>query len=158
MKRKVTSRADVVGWLHWRAAFVLLLSTFLCTAAFSQKGDSQQEFGDLSSITWKTSTEFTTAISQEQARTDLVLAEPDLPAADRSLFLGYKRLLAYVHADVLAGAPVQDAIEANYLKVLKEATQDPALKQLPENSLSALIPTLVETLAAVPLAAPASAQ
>ncbi len=158
MTRKVTSRSFAAGWFVNQAMLVLLISIFFCSAAFSQNAGIQQELGDLSSISWKSQSDLNAAIAHEQAKMDVMLAAPNLPLTDRSIFLCYQRLAGYVQADVQAGTPVHDAIENNYVKVLKEATLEPDLKHLPDHSLSALIPGLVEALTELQVAAPAAAQ
>lgn len=80
---------------------------------------------------------------------DDLLSIPDLPQADRSLYLTYKRLLTYLEADVQAGTPVDQSLVKNFDKVVAAAPNDADLKHLPENGLITLLPGLLEALTGV---------
>lgn len=146
MERIITSLSIWAKRTAGKGMFALLFFAFFSATTFSQNIDFKQVFGDLSSVSWKAAPDLNAAIGQERTKMDVMLAAPDLPLTDRSIFLCYQRLLDYVQADVQGGAAVDEAMGSNYEKVLNEAPQDPDLKHLPDYGLSSLIPGLVEAL------------
>lgn len=152
MKRNCTSLPFLAKQMVSAGIFTLLLLAFPGIAAFGQNADPLDDIGDLSSVKWKTQSDLSQTIVQEQVRIDAVLADPNLQLPDRSLLMSYHRLLGYVNADVQGGMPVHEAVTTNYEKVLTEAETDPDLKNTPPGSLFTLIPGIVEMLTEVPVA------
>lgn len=136
---------------------LLVLGLLFTTSVLSQKADGLQELGNLTGQDWKPTPDLNTAIATEQAKIDGMLAAPALPAADRSLFLCYQRMLSYVQAEIMGGNAVDAAILTSYEKVLVDAATEPDLKQLPPHGLSAMVPELLEALTVLPVAVPAQA-
>lgn len=152
MKKTTTSYLFwVKRAIHRGMSFFLFLFLF-GTAALAQNSNSLDEIGDLSTVKWKSQSDFDQSIVQEQGRVDALLAAPNLQAPDQALYLSYHRLLGYVNKDVQSGMPVLEAVTTNFDKVLTEAETDPDIKNMPPGSLFTLIPGLVEMLTEVPVA------
>lgn len=134
--------------------FGLTALLLLANLAFAQNFDPNVNvLGDLSTQTWKSSVDLNTALSAEIVHADISLSTPDLQAADKALFLAYKRLVEYVQADVQA-ARVDKTILESYQRVLTESLNEPALKELPVDVFLTLLPGLVEVLTATPQVVP----
>jgi hypothetical protein len=129
-------------------AFVLFV--FSASLLQAQQSTARDLIGDLTGQVWKSSTDIDVLVQAETARMDAAIANPDTPEPDRALFEGYKRLVGYVQLGIQAGSPVDEALYAGYDKVIAESLEDPLLKQMPEGTLINLVPTLVESLIAVP--------
>lgn len=150
MKRNFTSRAVSVKWAFSKSLLALSFCAFFCAAAFGQSAGQVVELGDLSAVNWKSAADFDQTILQETARMDAVLAPAGVQAADRALFLSYKRLVTYIQSDVLAGRSVGEVFIKRYQQVMAEAPQDPDMKHLLPGTLEGLLPGLVEVLMATP--------
>lgn len=149
MKRFFTSSAFLTKRTVNRTLSALLCFAFFSAVCVGQNASAAQELGDLSGMAWKTIPDLNATFASEQSRMDDLLSIPDLPQADRSLYLTYKRLLTYLEADVQAGTPVDQSLVKNFDKVVAAAPNDADLKHLPENGLITLLPGLLEALTGV---------
>jgi hypothetical protein len=128
----------------------------LAIQGFSQNATTEQPFGDLSSVKWKTTSDIGSAIEQEQAKMSLAMSAPDLAEDENAVYHSYDRLLGYVLVELQDNKPVEEAILTAYDKVIVESETDIALKQLPSGILATYIPGLIEVLTEVQQATPAN--
>lgn len=150
MKKTVTSLFIFANETLGKILLPVLFCFSLTSVAFGQGLDHWKEIGDFSNNVWKTPAGIEASISQEHARMDLALTQPDIQDADRAMYLSYKRMLDYSQVNIQAGKPVDEAIFESYDKVLAEIPADKALSHIPEGILVTFIPVLVEALTEVP--------
>lgn len=130
------------------ASLFVIFSSSLLQA---QQAGIQDQIGDLSEQVWKSGADIDITAQEEIARMDAAIADGNTPDPDRALFTAYKRLVGYIQLGVQGGKPVGEALFESYDKVIAESATDPDMKSMPEGALINLVPTLVESLIAVPV-------
>jgi hypothetical protein len=128
---------------------VLVLGSVLPFAS-GQSVSLNEQFGDLSSREWKKNPDSGTVLAAELNNTDLALAQSDLQAADRAMYLAYKRIIQDVQGN--KGATVDQSIALSYKQLLEDYLKDPVLKYLPLDGLAVLLQGLIESLSATQVA------
>lgn len=130
------------------ASLFVIFSNSLLQA---QHAGIQDQIGDLTGLVWKSAADIDIMVQAETARMDVAVADSNTPDPDRALFTAYKRLVGYIQLGVQGGKPVGEAVLESYDKVIAESATDPDMKSMPEGALINLVPTLVESLIAVPV-------
>jgi hypothetical protein len=132
-----------------RLGGILLALCWFVPVLSAQNASLAEQVGDLSSKAWKRNTEISSTINTELTNTDLALAQPALQAADKAMYLAYKRIVLDVQAN--AQGTVDKSIEHSYKQLMEDYSKDPSLKDLSLDGLRVLLQGLVESLTAAPV-------
>ena len=124
---------------------------YCCTQAISQT-ETSIDWGFITTVDWKGSSELNLTIANEQSKMDQNLSIPTLAQDEKALFLGYKRMLNHIQTHIQSGKPMEEAIVLAYEQVLAEGPKDPELALMPEGLLGTMVPGLIESLTQTPVA------
>lgn len=104
---------------------------------FTVSGSAQSNVEDASSevITteaytadvWKKTDEYSATLTSELNSTEVILGDPNLTIQQKSLYLGYQRMLTYMQSDMALKLPIENIPSDNFKKVNLEALSDPKL-------------------------------
>jgi len=95
---------------------------------------------------WKSPVEYSAVITSMKASTAKILADPNTPPSERTLYTGFDRMLSYIQADLEAHLDISKIGEKNYNKVVLEASTDPILVNMSMSDFASLYNALDEKL------------
>jgi hypothetical protein len=95
---------------------------------------------------WKSPTNYAAVVAAERVIAAQKLGAPSIKVAEKALFTGYDRMLAFMQTDLAANAPIADIAANNFKRVNLQVPNDALLQPMQVVDFNALYASLISKL------------